>query len=81
MNPLTFIIVNASICVLIYSGAIEVELGDLTQGQVIALYNYMSQILIELVKLANLIVTMTKASASAKRISEVFDIKSSQQVE
>ena len=81
MNPFTFIIVNLSICVLIYSGAIEVELGNLTQGQVIALYNYMSQILIELVKLANLIVTMTRASASAKRISEVFDIKCSQKIE
>lgn len=81
MNPLTFIIINLSICVLIYSGAVEVELGELTQGQVIALYNYMSQILIELVKLANLIVTMTKASASAKRISEVFDIKSSQETQ
>ena len=80
MNPLTFIIVNASICVLIYNGAIQVELGDLTQGEVIALYNYMSQILIELVKLANLIITMTKASASAKRISEVFDIQSSQKI-
>ncbi len=81
MNPLTFIIVNASICVLIYNGAIDVKAGDLTQGEVIALYNYMSQILIELIKLANLIVTMTKASASAKRICEVFDIKCSQSIE
>ena len=80
MNPLTFIIVNGSICLLIYSGAIQVELGGLSQGQVIALYNYMSQILIELVKLANLIITITKASASANRISDVFKIKSSQEI-
>ncbi len=81
MNPLTFVIVNLSICFLVYKGALEVDTGDLTQGQVIALYNYMSQILIELVKLANLIITITKALASAKRIQDVFEIKSSQVVE
>ena len=80
MNPLTFVVVNLSVCVLIYNGAISVEHGNLSQGEVIALYNYMSQILIELVKLANLIITMTKASASAKRISEVFEIKPSQEI-
>lgn len=81
MNPLTFVIVNLSICFLIYKGALQVDHGNLTQGQVIALYNYMSQILIELVKLANLIITITKALASAKRIEDVFEIKSSQDVE
>ena len=81
MNPLTFVIVNLSICFLVYKGALQVDKGNLTQGQVIALYNYMSQILIELVKLANLIVTITKALASAKRIDDVFEIKSSQEVE
>ncbi len=81
MNPLTFIVVNLSICFLIYKGAIEVNIGNLTQGQVIALYNYMSQILIELVKLANLIVTITKALACAKRIEDVFEVEPSQKVE
>ncbi len=81
MNPLTLVIVNLSICFLVYKGALEVDTGNLTQGQVIALYNYMSQILIELVKLANLIITITKALASAKRIQDVFDIKPSQNVE
>ena len=81
MNPLTFVIVNLSICFLIYKGALQVDSGNLTQGQVIALYNYMSQILIELVKLANLIITITKALASAKRIEDVFEIQSSQKIE
>ncbi len=81
MNPLTFVIVNLSICFLIHKGALQVDNGALTQGQVIALYNYMSQILIELVKLANLIITITKALASAKRIEDVFEIQSSQEVE
>ena len=81
MNPLTFVIVNLSICFLIYKGALRVDSGNLSQGQVIALYNYMSQILIELIKLANLIITITKALASAKRIEDVFEIKSSQEIE
>ena len=81
MNPFTFVIVNLSICFLIYKGALRVDNGNLSQGQVIALYNYMSQILIELIKLANLIITITKALASAKRIEDVFEIKSSQEVE
>lgn len=80
LNPLTFAIVNISICFLIYKGAIRVQIGELTQGQVIALYNYMSQILIELIKLANLIITITKALACAKRIEDVFEISSSQEV-
>lgn len=80
MNPLTFVIVNLSICFLIHKGAFLVDSGNLTQGEVIALYNYMSQILIELVKLANLIITITKSLASAKRIEDVFEIKSSQKI-
>lgn len=75
MNPLTFIIVNVAMVVLIYSGALKVDSGYLRQGQVIALVNYMSQILVELVKLANLIIQITKALASANRISEVFEIE------
>jgi len=78
LNPLTFVIINLGIVFLIYTGAIRVDSGDLTQGQVIALYNYMSQILIELIKLANMIISISKALASASRISSVFDIKSSQ---
>ena len=76
MNPLTFIVVNLAIIVLIYSGAIKVYDGFILQGVVIALYNYMSQILVELVKLANLIITMTKAIASGKRIGQIFEIDS-----
>jgi len=79
MNPLTYILINVAIVLLIYTGAVRVSLGDLTQGEVVALYNYMSQILVELVKLANLIVTLNKAMASANRISEVFAIESSMQ--
>ena len=63
MNPLTYIIVNVGIIVLIYVGAVRVNMGSLTQGEVVALVNYMSQILVELVKLANLIITVTKAAA------------------
>lgn len=77
MNPLTYVLLNVAIVLLIYTGAVRVSLGDLTQGEVVALYNYMSQILVELVKLANLIVTLNKATASANRISEVFAIESS----
>ncbi len=78
MNPLTYIIINIGIIALIYIGAIKVDEGFLTQGEVIALYNYMSQILIELIKMSALIITITKALASASRIASVFDIKSSQ---
>ncbi len=77
MNPLTYVLINIAIVLLIYTGAVRVSLGDLSQGEVVALYNYMSQILVELVKLANLIVTLNKALASANRISEVFAIESS----
>ncbi len=74
MNPLTYVIVNLGIILLIHTGALKVDSGELTQGQVIALYNYMSQILVELIKMANLIVSISKALASASRISSVFDI-------
>ena len=74
MNPITYIIVNIGTLILIYSGALRVESGALSQGEVIALVNYMSQILVELVKLANLIITMTKAFACANRIQSVLEI-------
>lgn len=77
MNPITFVIVNGAICFLIYTGALQVDAGVLTQGQVIALVNYMSQILTELVKLANLIVTITKAVACGNRIQSVLDTQTS----
>ena len=77
MNPVTFIIVNGAIAALIWTGAIRVDAGILTQGQVVALVNYMSQILVELVKLANLIITVTKAVACGNRIQSVFEIKPS----
>jgi ABC-type multidrug transport system fused ATPase/permease subunit len=77
MNPVTFVIVNAATLVLIYTGAIQVDNGVLTQGQVVALVNYMAQILIELIKLANLIITITKAIACANRIQNVLDMKPS----
>ncbi|MBE6665265.1 MAG: ABC transporter ATP-binding protein [Ruminococcaceae bacterium] len=73
MNPVTCLVVNLAIVALIYTGAIRVETGILTQGIVIALYNYMSQILVELVKLANLIITMTKATACAGRIEQILE--------
>lgn len=75
-NPLTFIIVNAATVALIYTGAVRVDTGFITQGEVVALVNYMSQILIELIKLANLIITITKAFACANRIQSVFEIRS-----
>lgn len=74
MNPLTYIIINGGLIVLIYTGAVRVEAGILTQGQVVALVNYMSQILVELVKLANLIITVTKAVACGNRVADVFEI-------
>lgn len=75
MNPVTYVIVNGAIIALIYVGAIQVNVGNLTQGEVIAIINYMSQILVELVKLANLIITITKALACADRVAGVFEIK------
>lgn len=74
MNPLTYIVVNGGIIALIYAGALRVQAGDLTQGEVVALINYMSQILVELVKLANLIITVTKAVACGNRIESVLKI-------
>lgn len=75
MNPITYIIINLGIVLLIYSGALKVESGTLNQGQVVALYNYMSQILVELVKFASLIVTITKGFASGGRIANVLNVQ------
>ncbi|MDE7301198.1 MAG: ABC transporter ATP-binding protein/permease [Clostridia bacterium] len=77
MNPLTYAVINIGIIVLIYVGALKVDGGVLTQGQVIALYNYMSQILIELIKLANLIITVTKCFACAGRVNEILKMQPS----
>lgn len=74
MNPVTYIIINAGLMVLIYVGALQIEAGVLSQGQVVALINYMSQILVELIKLANLIITVTKAIACGNRIGDVLEI-------
>ena len=79
MNPLTYVVINAAVIALIHSGALRVQLGTLTQGEVIALYNYMSQVLVELVKMANLIILLTKAWACGDRISAVLDVQPSQQ--
>lgn len=76
MNPATYIMINLGIAVLIYVGALRVDSGILTQSQVVALYNYMSQILVELVKLASLIITITKALACAGRVSAALDVES-----
>lgn len=75
-NPVTYVIINVATLVLLYTGAVRVDAGTITQGEVVALVNYMSQILIELVKLANLIITITKALACANRIESVFEIQS-----
>ncbi|QNM06659.1 ABC transporter ATP-binding protein [Qiania dongpingensis] len=77
MNPVTYVIINGAVVVLIWTGAIQVDNGIITQGEVVALVNYMSQILVELIKLANLIITITKALACANRISAVLDTGSS----
>lgn len=79
MNPITYIIINLGIVLLIYYGALSANSGSLSQGQVVALYNYMSQILVELIKFANLIVTISKAFASGSRIANVLDIDSTLQ--
>lgn len=76
MNPITYIIINFAIIALIWKGAIRVDIGILTQGQVVALYNYMSQILVELIKLANLIINITKSVACGNRIQSIFEIES-----
>lgn len=74
MNPMTYVVINAGIIALLSVGAFRVDAGNLTQGQVLALYNYMSQILVELIKLANLIITITKSLACANRIEKVFEL-------
>ena len=74
-NPLTYLLINLAIAYLIYTGAVQVSTGVLTAGAVVALYNYMSQILVELIKLANLIVTMNKAAAGWNRIADVLAIQ------
>lgn len=78
LNPLTYVIINLAVLWLMELGAIQVESGALTSGEVLALYNYMSQILVELIKLANLIISITRALASASRIADVLDLKSSE---
>ncbi len=75
MNPATYIIVNVATIILIYTGAIQVNIGSLSQGEVVAILNYMSQILVELVKLANLVITITKALACADRVAAVFELQ------
>ena len=77
MNPVTYVIINGATVFLLYTGAIQVDAGALTQGEVVALVNYMSQILVELIKLANLIVTITKAVACGNRVQSILEIKSS----
>ncbi len=79
-NPLTYVLVNLAIILLLWTGALRVDTGKLTQGQVIALYNLMGQILIELIKLANLIVTVAKAAASGSRIESVLAMQPSLQI-
>ena len=77
MNPVTYIIINGAVIALVWTGAWQVENGVITQGEVVALVNYMSQILVELIKLANLIVTITKAIACGNRIQSVFELRPS----
>ncbi len=77
MNPITYVMINLALLVLIYVGALRVDQGLLTQGSVIALYNYMSQILVELIKMANLIITLTKSIACGNRVQSVFEIPNS----
>ena len=81
MNPLTYVIINFAVIILIRSGALKVDSGDITQGELVALYNYMSQILVELIKLASLIITLTKAAASASRVSAILTMPSEQRKE
>ena len=77
MNPLTYAIINSAIIILLYVGALKVDGGSLSQGNVVALYNYMSQILVELIKLANLIITVTKSFACAGRVNEILEMGTS----
>lgn len=76
MNPLTYVIINIAIIALVYKGAVEVYNGVITRGEVVELVNYMSQILVELIKLATLIITVTKSVASGNRVQEIFEIES-----
>ena len=78
MNPITFVIINLAVVILLQVGAVKVETGVLSQGMVVALYNYMSQILVELIKMANLIINMTKAAACGNRIESVLEIQPEQ---
>lgn len=75
MNPITYVIINLAIIALVYTGALRVEAGIITQGAVVALYNYMSQILVELIKLANLIINITKSIACGNRIQAILEVK------
>ena len=81
MNPVTYVIINLAILALIHTGALRVEAGVITQGAVVALYNYMSQILVELIKLANLIINITKAVACGNRIQSVLEMPSGETVD
>lgn len=81
MNPLTYVIVNGAIIALIYTGALQVNVGKLSQGEVVGIINYMSQILVELVKLANLIILITKAVACGDRIAALFDIQNTKEMQ
>lgn len=80
MNPLTYVVINGAIVVLLYTSSFKVESGELSQGQVVALWNYMSQVLVELVKFASLIITVTKAYACGDRVQAVFEIKNDEQI-
>lgn len=80
MNPVTYVIVNGAVIALIYVGAIQVNVGNLSRGEVVAIINYMNQILVELVKLANLIITITKALACADRVAAVFELEEESEV-
>ncbi|MDO5152557.1 MAG: ABC transporter ATP-binding protein [Eubacteriales bacterium] len=79
MNPVTYVVINLAVVLLVRVGAVKVESGVLTQGLVIALYNYMSQILVELIKMANLIITVTKAAACANRVASVLELEPGQE--
>ncbi len=80
LNPVTYVIINGATIFLLYTGALQVDAGTLTQGEVVALVNYMTQILVELIKLANLIVTITKAVACGNRVESVLEIQSTMPV-
>ena len=77
MNPLTYVIVNVGVVLILYKGGFDISVGKLTKGEVVALINYMSQILVELIKTANLLIIISKSSASAKRVNEIFAVKNS----